>query len=95
MQLTLNSKSSVLGGAYWDVYGKGRAMLIVLLTVSWLFENMSNESSYAKVKRKNGPCSTLSIPVSDSEQETMIFLECHLRSKADFSEMRKNFEKKK
>lgn len=67
----------------------------MLLNVCWLFENESNKSSRAKVKGENRPCPTLSIPISDSEQETMISLECHLRSKANFSEMRKNFENKK
>lgn len=69
-------------------------MLVVFLTVCWLCENMSNKRSYAKVMGQKGPCSTLSVPVSESERETMIFLECHLRNKATFSEMRENFEKK-
>lgn len=68
-QMTLNSKSSILGGACWEVYGKGRLMLIVFLTVCWLCENMSDKRSYAKVMGQKGPCSTLSIPVSESEQE--------------------------
>lgn len=46
-------------------------------------------------KGRNSPHPSLSIPVSGSEQETMISLECHWRSKAHFEGMRENFEKEK